>query len=174
MAYSGPSGREPPHRHVCFLLLLSVSGLPGPSGQSSQLQRQPSLVKCLSGRRLARVFLPLVAWEKVRSALVRSLALEQPTPGLRSCCRASLSIAHAHLWFFVFLFKFSIFLAVESSLTLGNPVLQLSSTNVYSSLVPSLAVILLWNFWLCSSRKSSVEPQLVSYNTVNSFFSKDE
>ena len=96
------------------------------------------------------------------------------TPGLHSCCQASLSIAHAHLWFFVFLFKFSIFLAAESSLTLGNPVLQLSSTNAYSSLVPSLAVILLWNFWLCSSRKSSVEPQLVSYNTVNSFFSKDE
>ena len=81
------SGREPPHQHVCFLLLLSVSVLPVPSGQCSQLQRQPSLVKCLSGRRLARVFLPLVAWEKVRSALVRSLALEQRRPGSAPAAR---------------------------------------------------------------------------------------
>ena len=38
MAYSGPSGREPPLQRVCFLLLLSASVLPAPSGQCSQLQ----------------------------------------------------------------------------------------------------------------------------------------
>ena len=38
MAYSGPSGREPPLQRVCFPPLLSASVLPAPPGQCSQLQ----------------------------------------------------------------------------------------------------------------------------------------